>query len=215
MESNILPSENVGKEEGDQMVMQFLDSIDDYLILFDSLSSSLRQGWLDLASARHSMGSSRINSVLFDLKVHPAATTVQVSRVMNESLSDPVTITPRFALSKWGTQKDSHFDSEKVRMDEELQTGSLQLRRRGPAQSLGAEAKDKSCMTAPALVTDKQVQKERTKTLSVFGTLVSPKLRGAQLSFETALEILVQIANKRSLMSSAFTQLQQELADVR
>ncbi|XP_068642775.1 uncharacterized protein [Aristolochia californica] len=213
MENNTLISGNVGKEEGEQMVMQFLDSMDDYLILFDSLSSSLRQGWLDLASARHSMGSSRITSVLFDFKAHPAATTVEVSQVMNEFLSDPVTQAPHFALSKWVPQKDSHFYSEKGRMDEDLHPGTLQLRRRGPSQSF--EAEDKSFMTAPAVVTDKQVQKERSKSLSMFGTLVSPKLRGAQLSFETALEILVQIANKRSLMLSAFSQLQQEFSDVR
>jgi len=43
------------------------------------------QGWLDLASARHSMGASRISSSLFDLKVQSAATTVQVS----ESIKEP------------------------------------------------------------------------------------------------------------------------------
>ncbi|KAG9448724.1 hypothetical protein H6P81_008689 [Aristolochia fimbriata] len=189
--------------------MQFLDSMDEYLILFDSLSSSLRQGWLDLASARHSMGSSRITSVLIDLKVHPAASTVQVREV------DSATKAPLFALSKWVTQKESHLDSEKVRMDEELHPDSLQLRRRGPAHSF--DAGDKSSMTTPGFIADEQVQeqKERSKTLSMFGTLVSPKLRGAQLSFETALEILVEIANKRSLMLSAFTQLQEEVPDVR
>lgn len=37
------------------------------------------QGWFDLASARHSMGTLRINSTLLDLKDHPAATTLQVT----------------------------------------------------------------------------------------------------------------------------------------
>lgn len=37
------------------------------------------QGWLELASARHSMGSSRICSSLFDLKHHSAATSVRVT----------------------------------------------------------------------------------------------------------------------------------------
>lgn len=39
---------------------------------------SVIQGWLELASARHSMGASRINSTLFDLKSHRASTTLQV-----------------------------------------------------------------------------------------------------------------------------------------
>lgn len=36
-----------------------------------------------------------------------------------------------------------------------------------------------------------QVKKERSKSLAVFGTLVSPKLRDAQLSFETGLKVLL------------------------
>ncbi|EPS63369.1 hypothetical protein M569_11420, partial [Genlisea aurea] len=38
----------------------------------------------------------------------------------------------------------------------------------------------------------KQEQKERSKSLSMFGMLVSPKLRATQLSFENALETLVE-----------------------
>lgn len=33
---------------------------------------------MDLASARHSMGVTRVSSALFDLKSHSAATTVQL-----------------------------------------------------------------------------------------------------------------------------------------
>lgn len=36
------------------------------------------QGWLELASARHSMGASRVNGALLDLKLHSAATSLQV-----------------------------------------------------------------------------------------------------------------------------------------
>lgn len=39
----------------------------------------LLQGWFDLASARHSMGTLRITSTLLDLKDHSAASTLQVS----------------------------------------------------------------------------------------------------------------------------------------
>lgn len=38
------------------------------------------QGWLELASARHSMGASRLNTVLLDHKFHPAATSLLVTR---------------------------------------------------------------------------------------------------------------------------------------
>uniref|UniRef100_A0A6N2LEF8 Vacuolar ATPase assembly protein VMA22 n=1 Tax=Salix viminalis TaxID=40686 RepID=A0A6N2LEF8_SALVM len=51
----------------------------------------------------------------------------------------------------------------------------------------------------------------RAKLLSMFGTLISPKLRAAQLSFETALETLVEIANMRSAMLSSFDRVRKEL----
>ena len=38
------------------------------------------QGWLELASARHSMGASRVNTVLLDHKFHPAATSLLVTQ---------------------------------------------------------------------------------------------------------------------------------------
>lgn len=37
------------------------------------------QGWLELASARHSMGGSRVNTALLTLKQHSAATKVEVN----------------------------------------------------------------------------------------------------------------------------------------
>ncbi|XP_039134331.1 uncharacterized protein LOC120271707 isoform X2 [Dioscorea cayenensis subsp. rotundata] len=47
-----------GGEEEEIETLRFLDSLDGYVTLLNSLSSILRQGWLELASARHSMGSS-------------------------------------------------------------------------------------------------------------------------------------------------------------
>lgn len=37
------------------------------------------QGWFDFASARYSMGASRVNSVLLDLKEHSAVTNLDVT----------------------------------------------------------------------------------------------------------------------------------------
>ncbi|RWW87450.1 hypothetical protein BHE74_00003724, partial [Ensete ventricosum] len=100
----------IGQEEEDEdgKVLRFLDSLDTYLTLLDSLSSTLRQelsacdlclsipsrediywlqGWFEVASARHSMGSSRISSVLLDQKVQSAATTFQVRKSIHGSPS--------------------------------------------------------------------------------------------------------------------------------
>jgi len=64
--------------DDDEEILRFMDSVDGYLVLMDSLSSALRQGWLDMASARHSMGPSRVSSTLFDHKEQSAATKLQV-----------------------------------------------------------------------------------------------------------------------------------------
>ncbi|XP_020869599.1 coiled-coil domain-containing protein 115 isoform X2 [Arabidopsis lyrata subsp. lyrata] len=191
----------VGKEGGDENVLQFLDSLDGYLTLMDSLNSKLREGWFDLASARHSMGTLRINSTLLDLKYHPAASTLQVTDQEVESLGS----VPHFALSKWASKGGSGKGKD-LSTDTDSEIGSPlspQLRHRGFSEK--PSAKDETI-----LVADEEIKKERAKSLSVFGGLVSPKLRGAQLSFETALETLVEIANMRASMLSAFERIKEK-----
>ncbi|CAK7346012.1 unnamed protein product [Dovyalis caffra] len=191
---------------GDEDVLRFMDSADGYLTLLDSLSSTLRQGWLDLAIARHSMGASRINGAILDHKLHSAATSVQVDQEDVDSLEGQ----PRFILHKWASVGDGKqcYEEQEWKEDKLLgKSGSLQLRHRGDSQLY----EEKPFENGAELDVDDQVQKERAKSLSMFGTLVSPKLRAAQLSFETALEMLVEIANMRSAMLSSFDKVHKEL----
>ncbi|KAK9270597.1 hypothetical protein L1049_026179 [Liquidambar formosana] len=201
------------QEAEDENVLQFLDSADTFLTLMDSLSSTLRQGWLELASARHSMGASRISSALFDLKLHSAATSLQVTQHDVGSMVKR----PHFTLHKWSFPDDETCCSEEAKFNEDkLQknANSPQLRHRGTSQF--SELLEKSPTSdGSSLKIDNQIQKERSKSLSMFGTLVSPKLRAAQLSFETALETLIVIANMRSSMISAFDQIQKEMEDIK
>ncbi|TKY62504.1 Coiled-coil domain-containing protein 115 [Spatholobus suberectus] len=162
-----------GAEE--KLVLQFMDSMHNYLSLFDAVSSTLRQGWFDLASARHSMGASRINSSLLDLKFHSAATTLKITNYDGTQ--------PRFMLRKWVSSEHESTQLE----DENVQ----------PQDSTSVKSSDNA-----------EVQKERSKSLSVFGVLISPKLRASQLSFERALETLVEIADMQSSLLHSFHQLQ-------
>lgn len=186
------------KQVKDEDLLQFLDSLDGYLTLLDSLSSTLRQGWLELASARHAMGASRINGALLDLKAHAAATSLKVS----EQEVDSMESRPCFTLCKWASSDNGEHTSA------EQKSVSPQLRHRNNSQL--SEEKGSIRNRTPLLLVD---QKQRKKSLSVFGALVSPKLRSAQLSFETALETLVEIANLRSTMLSIFEQVHKELED--
>ncbi|CAH8342278.1 unnamed protein product [Eruca vesicaria subsp. sativa] len=150
---------------------------------------------------------------------------------MNSLVVESLGSVPRFALSKWaskgGSAKGKDFSTD---ADSEIGSPrSPHLRHRG-----GVFGKNKnyllvvsvhfvslsvitylyvniieekpSGMGETVLAADEEIKRERAKSLSVFGGLVSPKLRGAQLSFETALETLVEIANTRSSMLSAFEQ---------
>ncbi|KAJ1694820.1 hypothetical protein LUZ63_011518 [Rhynchospora breviuscula] len=181
-------------EEEEECILQFLDSLDAYLTLVNSLSSSLREGWFDLASARQSMGHTRISSKLFDHKVHSASTTINITELDADNPSDPK---PQFSLSKWATTKEN--PSSEV-------PNNSNLRHRVPIGVL--DDGEKSNGTQVSSVVSNDIQKERSKSLTIFGGLVSPKLRTAQVSFETALDKIVEIANARSSMLSSFSQLQ-------
>ncbi|ESR48631.1 coiled-coil domain-containing protein 115 [Citrus sinensis] len=182
------------KQVKDEYLLQFLDSLDGYLTLLDSLSSTLSQGWLELASARHAMGASRINGALLDLKVHAAATSLKVSEQDVDSMESQ----PCFTLCKWASSDNGERSSG------EEKSLSPQLRHRNNSQ---LSEKVSTRTGTPLILVDQQ----RQKSLSVFGVLVSPKLRSAQLSFERALETLVEIANLHTTMLSMFEQVHKEL----
>ncbi|ESR48633.1 coiled-coil domain-containing protein 115 [Citrus sinensis] len=184
------------KQVKDEYLLQFLDSLDGYLTLLDSLSSTLSQGWLELASARHAMGASRINGALLDLKVHAAATSLKVSEQDVDSMESQ----PCFTLCKWASSDNGERSSG------EEKSLSPQLRHRNNSQL--SEEKVSTRTGTPLILVDQQ---QRQKSLSVFGVLVSPKLRSAQLSFERALETLVEIANLHTTMLSMFEQVHKEL----
>ncbi|PHT57059.1 hypothetical protein CQW23_05545 [Capsicum baccatum] len=206
-------SEDAEMQSSDKNVLQLLDSTDSYLLLMNSLSSSLRQGWLELASARHSMGASRISSALFDLKSHSAATTLQ----LNHQDAGPELEKSHFSLCKWASSESSKSCSEEAKFEEDklLQKKSISpksLNQEGLSNSeVQEEVSEAQETTESPLTLEDQARKERLKSLSMFGVLVCPKLRAAQSSFETALETLVEVANKRADLLNAYDQVREHM----
>ncbi|CAL1355302.1 unnamed protein product [Linum trigynum] len=195
-----------GEEDRNQAILKLLDSMDHYLTQVDSLTSTLRQGWLDLASARHSMGTARINYTLLDLKEHDASTSLRVISDDDGVAVDDSTgkQKPRFQLRKWGSLDKQNFSAE----EHKESSGSLKQRHCGDSQPPEDASKSEN---GAQLETDDRVKNERSKTLAVFGTLVSPKLRASQLSFEKAIEMIVEIASLRSEILLASDQVQRLL----
>ncbi|CAN4079376.1 unnamed protein product [Withania somnifera] len=200
------------EDEKDKNVLEFMDSTDSYLLLMNSLSSSLRQGWLELASARHSMGASRISSALFDLKSHSAATTVQI----NHKDAGPESEKLHFSLFKWASSESPKSCSEEVKFEDDkllqkISNSPKVLNQNGSSNSVQEEVSESpEAVELPRTVED-QARKERLKSLSMFGVLVCPKLRAAQKSFETALETLVEVANKRADLLNAYDKVREKM----
>ncbi|XP_010316257.1 uncharacterized protein [Solanum lycopersicum] len=191
----------------DKIVLELMDSTDSYLHLMNSLSSSLREGWLELASARHSMGASRISSALFDLKSHSAATTLQ----LNHQDAGPKSEESHFSLCKWASSESPKSCSEEDTLLQKKSNSPKVLNQDGSSNSVQEEASEApEAIESPRTVED-QARKERLKSLSMFGVLVCPKLRAAQSSFETALETLVEVANKRADLLNAYEQVQEKM----
>ncbi|KAF8702991.1 hypothetical protein HU200_032495 [Digitaria exilis] len=192
-------------DDDDEEILRFMDSVDGYLHLMDSLSSTLRQGWLDLASARHSMGPTRVSSTLLDHKEQSAATKLQVVDHAGLQLSESK---PHFALSKWSLQEECYSTCNAG----EQASSEPNLRHRGSATTPEDGNHERDATKAGSSTgsdTSSHVQRARSKALSVFGALVSPKLRTAQISFETALELILELANSRSSMLASFSQLKE------
>ncbi|PWA64103.1 hypothetical protein CTI12_AA348920 [Artemisia annua] len=250
----------VSKPEIEEETLIFLDSLDHYLVLIDSLSNSLlRQGWMELAGARYSMGASRVNTALLNLQPHSAATTgwlelagarylmggsrvnTALLNLQPHSAATTVDIThdqdgsimtksPKFNLCKWASpdNKDSSLEKENIEEDEQLkenissQSDSGFFVHKGNQESSPERSIESVTNTSPRESNGSEInasprkienplQKERAKVLSMFGTLVSPKLRASQLTFETALETLVEIANARSSILKSYEALHRDM----
>ncbi|GJS00896.1 coiled-coil domain-containing protein 115 [Tanacetum coccineum] len=218
-----IDNNKLSKSAIEEETISFLDSLDQYLVLIDSLSNTLlRQGWLELAGARYSMGASRVNTALLNLQPHSAPTTVDV--VTHDDDGSIMTKSPKFSLCKWAStdNKDSSLEKENIEEDEQLKENISSQRDSGnqessPESSIESvtnasprESNGSEINASPRKI-ENPLQKERAKVLSMFGTLVSPKLRASQLTFETALETLVELANARSRILKSYEALHRDM----
>lgn len=207
----------------DMKLIQLLDSTDDYIKLYYSLSQTLRQGWLEIAGARYSMGPSCISEASFNLKPHPAYTLISAERTDDVDATDENCAVEKAdeKISMSGVKQEACFilhkweNKEEVDFKESRERSSSQLRHRHLSHSAEkdkGESKDKgsSESSSNAAVSQQQVQKRKSEALSLFGTLVSPQLRSAQISFEKVLETLVEIANVRNTILSVLAQISKE-----
>ncbi|KAG0562594.1 hypothetical protein KC19_9G158600 [Ceratodon purpureus] len=196
----------------DHHVLRCLDSCHELLALRNDLSLLLRQGWMDMARARYSMGSSRISHPLFSLKPHSASAHVGLALLDDDPGSPSLMTLVRLDAAGITNSQSADSDSHTCKPE---RRGS----RSGAAppdwshdedaayRRLMAGEGDSDSDSEAAVETQTN---EQTRPLRWFGTLVSPHLQAAQTSFESALEILVKIANAQQEASHAHNQVMQQ-----
>ncbi|MCO5580278.1 hypothetical protein L7F22_034144 [Adiantum nelumboides] len=208
----------------DAQVLRVLDAMDHLLLCRESLAKFLSQGWMEIASARYSMGPSRIDQALFSLKPCPASTLVSISRAddfvndeahdgegeecisqqeIHFTLESPHKIKPRgdptfgYESSKSDVLSGSH-------LRQRHSSGSANMQHTGNdldnGQDLGNDGD---------LAQDMQNKLKESDPLAWFGTLVSPHLRAAQSSFKEALETIAELATTQSTILMAYQQTQE------
>ncbi|KVI07665.1 hypothetical protein Ccrd_013970 [Cynara cardunculus var. scolymus] len=183
----------------DENTLFFLDSVDNYLILIETLSSTLRQGWLELASARHSMGASRVNSALLNLKPHSAATTVEV----DYDNAGSVKKSPLFSLCKWASSDDKDSPLEKENNEDE------HLKENSSSPKLGPHASPRDSENQESSPESSNRSETNTPSPESNGSKTNAPL--CKTESTVTLETLVEIANVRSSILKAHDALKKEM----
>ncbi|MCO5592905.1 hypothetical protein L7F22_046909 [Adiantum nelumboides] len=208
----------------DAHILRLLDAMDRLLLCRESLAKFLSQGWMEIASARYSMGPSRIDQALFSLKPCPASTLVSISRAddffndeahdgegeecisqqeIHFTLESPHKIKPRnIPTSGYESSKSDALSGSHLRQRHSSSSANMQHTGNDfdDGQALGNDGN---------MAQDMQNKLKESDLLAWFGTLVSPHLRAAQSSFKEALETIAELATTQTTILMAYQQTQE------
>ncbi|KAG6545764.1 hypothetical protein Mapa_012725 [Marchantia paleacea] len=217
--------EDTGNQEQlDKEVLLCLDSVHQLLKRREILHQTLRQGWMELTSARYIMGPARISSPLFSLKPHaPSAVVdvrgahavstgkVDVSELEEESAQVVITGPVAFHLVRNREEKEQKFSLTKLSdltISEKKHPAQLRRRLTSTASEIEHDERkdrweiknlsDDSATESDDELTLAEGSKDTTQPLYWFGALVSPHLRSAQSNFSKALDIVVELLNAQN-----------------
>ncbi|BBN10789.1 coiled-coil domain-containing protein 115 [Marchantia polymorpha subsp. ruderalis] len=211
-------------EQLDKEVLQCLDSVHLLLERREILHQTLRQGWMELTSARYTMGPARISSPLFSLKPHAPSAVVDVRGAhvdstekigvpeLEEEIAQVVITGPvAFHLVRNREEKEEKPSVTKLSdltISEKKNPAKLRRRLTSTASEIEQDERkdrweiknltDDSATESDDELTIAEGSKDTTQPLHWFGALVSPHLRSAQSNFSKALDIVVELLNAQS-----------------
>ncbi|KAH7446805.1 hypothetical protein KP509_01G077100 [Ceratopteris richardii] len=203
----------------DAEILRFLDALDHLICCRDSLARSLSQGWMEIASARYSMGPARISQALFSLKPQSASTIISVSETENsmletgpkdeeEQVCDALQEF-QFSIRNLDVKGGTKIKSREGNINSETSAQS-NLRQRHKSGSMKNHIVEDDFENDDDLSNDGDLIQHRADSPNVsdplawFGTLVSPHLRAAQKSFKDALEMIVEVATAQTRVQRTY-----------
>ncbi|KAL2631437.1 hypothetical protein R1flu_016123 [Riccia fluitans] len=214
-----MPDDDSHQKQLEKEVWKCLDSVHHLLKRREILLQTLRQGWMELTSARYAMGPARISSPLFSLKPHAPSSVVDVRGLPSDSTggnsaveveNEPDGITVVFDLVRDRAENDPKTSVTKTSDFTGSDRGQppSHLRRR-VTSTISNDDEKKDQWEIESLLNDcgtefgdesslAEAPKETTQPLYWFGALVSPHLRSAQNSFSQALDLIVELVNAQN-----------------
>jgi len=203
----------------DMEMIKCLDSVHQLLSLRDTLSQLLRQGWMEMASARYSMGP-QVSQPLFRLKPYAASASISITDDSNDNDEASIVSDGPFHMTlqrlETGDLSNGKVTGPSNKVDEPSRQGQEQSNAVPTDWTQEEDAAYKRLMRdVDDLDSDSESgfstqAKEKAKPLHWFGGLVSPHLRAAQGSFQLALEVLVDMANAQGEAAHAHKLVLQE-----
>lgn len=214
--------------DDDRQLLCLLDALDHLLCCRESLAKSLTKGWMEIASARYSMGPSRIDQALFSLKPCSASTVVSVStpedfvevksHVGEDEQESHANCAFQYSLrSPPKSDLDNHSASrEETATSIVFPQSNLRQRHNSGLENKEHVDDDSEASVNHVLIKGRDMaqdghrnSKHKSDVLAWFGTLVSPHLRAAQTSFAEALGTVVELAAAQSKILAACHQIKQ------
>lgn len=188
--------QEAAEAEAEAAVVHVLEHVDKCLELREAATAKLKDGWFDIARARHAMGRQQVTEAMYSANMQPVATVHlrdeprAAARRQTADSGDRHTAAsvaadsqPATTASSTGSSLEPNASAAAAAISHSSDAGKL-------SQDLAAWAPLDSGGLAWSLESG-----DASKFLHMFGAAPSPYLRSAQASFKQALEELVGLAN--------------------
>ncbi|RUS19427.1 hypothetical protein BC937DRAFT_87500 [Endogone sp. FLAS-F59071] len=165
----------------DDLFLEYLDLVGDYVEQWKTVEKAMNQGFLDLAHAKYTMGTSKIGRLSYD----------QRTKAKSRVIIDPTNITHPFSLTLTSSTTASTYAPD----PNPLEFG---LRKRTTTKDPTPSSDDSPPSSDVSPPSSKATSPGDRDPLHWFGVLVSPSLRSAQGHFKQILPDVIEQSNARA-----------------